>query len=165
MKNFIEKMLMYGLVRKFDIFPFSFLSIFVVGAIIYALSGSIDEYSGVVPLALNSNISPAEKLMIDLYFPLTTIFLLVIAVKVKVSDLDDVVVFIEERTKYKRPLLMSVAFIVFIYIYFFTGDDPYGWLHRMNIGGAFLFFIIPLFSYATTHVALILFSFVRKAVK
>ena len=164
-KEYFYSITGHGVLRYFDWRPFCYLYGFVVSLVLYIFHGKIHGYPGISPLALNADAAPGVRLVIDLYFPITFIYIIFIAMNFEVKKCSEVISYIESNTSYKRPILGSILLFSAIYYYFICNDSIYGGMLIFNNFDFLVFIMIPFFAYSTAHAVAILFSYFRAVIK
>lgn len=165
MKEFMYKFLGYKFLKNFEIFPFFFFSGFFLYGGIYFSGLDFEYYKGFTPLATNSNGTSIARLAIDLYFAVSAIYISVIFLKMDNEKLENVIFYIENESKYKRPFLMSFTFYIVILVYFFYNNSPYGRIAFVPQKEWILFIFMPFLAFSTAHISVIFISYVRRALK
>lgn len=153
----------YGVLRYFDWYPFCYLYGFAVSLVLYIFHGEIHNYTGISPLALNADVVPGVRLAIDLYFPITFMYLIFIAMNIENKKCSEVISYIESNISYKRPFLGSALLFAVIYYYFICNDSIYGGMLIFKNFDFLIFIIIPFFAYSTAHAMAVFLSYFRAA--
>lgn len=139
----------YEFVRPFDLFRNFFWIGYVVSAVVFLVGSYFSKYPGYIGAAAVINGSGAAKFLIDSYFIVVFIYVIVIASKLNSDAIKKINSYAAGNESLRHPVLASILFFFGIsYILFFKTDYSETLFVRMESFG-FLLFWIPIYEYVT----------------